>query len=555
MTSPYRRYGISVLIALLVSVYTLTNAGRSHVIDEESLFAVTESLALRGAVDTNAIAWTQWTNSPGEVLGAFGPNGEVFSKKGPAPAFLAVPWYWLLRWVAQWDIHIGLLQGTLLWNGLITAATAGLLWLTAVRLGYRERTGAWLGLLFGLCTIAWPYAKHFFGEPLSALGLLTCFYGLLSYRHTAKPLPWMGLAGIGAGIALATVTAHGLLVGLFGLYALFILLFAPPAAGKDSAKPLGLRVKRNPLRLVFPLVAFVLPVLIAGALLLWYNGVRFGNLFATGYHFDRGEGFTTPLGQGLWGLLVSPYRGLFWYTPLLLATPFAFPAFLRRHPAEGWLLAALSVVLVGLYSLWWMWWAGYAWGPRFLVPLTPFWVLVLAPILEREGETRRQEDKMTKLPGRLRLILSSPHPLILSLLVPLSVVSFLVQVLAVSVNYVNYETQLRSIFPTDWADPLKFGPPAQRLVDWAYSPVLGQWQLLRADMVANTDLAWLQADGNVRQLVVLVGLATLLTLGVGLWRWWQIHPNEDESDPLPSHPIRWLLPLLPLLLIAIWLGQ
>ena len=61
--------------------------------------AVTESVAKRASLDTNAIAWTQWVNSPGEVLGAFGPEGDVFSKKGPAPAFLAVPFY-LIGWLA-----------------------------------------------------------------------------------------------------------------------------------------------------------------------------------------------------------------------------------------------------------------------------------------------------------------------------------------------------------------------------------------------------------------------------------------------------------------------
>ena len=88
-----RSFGILVLVALLWSVYMLTSAGKFHIVDEVSLFAVTESIATRGSVDTNAIAWTQWVNSPGEVLGAFGPGGEVYSKKGPAPAVLAVPWY------------------------------------------------------------------------------------------------------------------------------------------------------------------------------------------------------------------------------------------------------------------------------------------------------------------------------------------------------------------------------------------------------------------------------------------------------------------------------
>ena len=83
--------GHSILFGLLVSVYTMTSAGKFHIVDEVSLFAVTESLALRGEVDTNAIAWTQWVNSPGEVLGAFGEDGQVYSKKGPAPPLRPCP--------------------------------------------------------------------------------------------------------------------------------------------------------------------------------------------------------------------------------------------------------------------------------------------------------------------------------------------------------------------------------------------------------------------------------------------------------------------------------
>ncbi|MFN8489187.1 MAG: hypothetical protein U0350_16490 [Caldilineaceae bacterium] len=540
----YRRYGISLLIALLVSVYTLTNAGRLHIVDEFSLFAVTESLALRGKVDTNAIAWTQWVNSPGEVLGAFGPDGQVYSKKGPAPAFLAVPWYLLLRWVARLDIAIGLLQGTMLWNGLVTACTAALLWLTASRLGYGDRTGALLALLFGLCTIAWPYANHFFGEPLSAFSLLLCFYGLLSARQTGKVFPWIWLAGIGAGLTIATVTAHVLLIAILALYLLDIYLLGGRLVEKAAKQGVG--------KLFVALPAFVLPILLAGALLLWYNKTRFGAPFATGYHFESGEGFTTPIWRGFWGLMVSPYRGVFWHTPLFLATLFAFPTFRRRHPAEGLTLATLSLGLIGLYSAWWMWWGGFAWGPRFLVPLAPFWVLMLAPLLDR---LKLKEWRSVRYGGLSALILNlGDVSWSVLALVFLALLSFGVQVLAVSVNYANYETQLRQIFPTDWQDPLKFGPPAQSLRDWRYSPVIGQWQLLRTDFKANTNLAWLGADGRIHSLIVLVGLATLITLGMTLWRWWVNSSVAWEPDALPSRPVRWALPLLPLLLIGVWLA-
>jgi hypothetical protein len=285
-----------------------------------------------------------------------------------------------------------------------------------------------------------------------------------------------------------------LLIGIFRLYWLATLFLSANKTTLDNTSSPS-HIKRKLRTLLPALAAFVIPILIALALLLWYNMARFGSFLATGYHFESGEGFTTPLGQGVWGLLLSPYRGIFWFTPLFIGTLLAFPAFLRRHPAEGWLLTDLSVGLIGLYSLWWMWWGGYAWGPRFLVPLAPFWVLILAPWVDRlatvqwEFSSRRWR---ATLPASLRS-LGYQGLIVLAL----ALISFVVQLLAVSVNYVNYETYLRSVFPTDWADPLKFGPPAQRLIDWSYSPVLGQWQLLRENFVANTDLAWVRADGDV----------------------------------------------------------
>ena len=230
-----RSFGLVLLVALLFVIYTLTSAGKFHIVDEVSLFSVTESLAQRGAVDTNAIAWTQWVNSPGEVLGAFGADGQVYSKKGPAPALLAVPWYLLLRTIAQLDIGIGLVQGTLLWNGLVTALTAALLWLTALRLGYSDRVGVLLALLFGLGTIAWPYANHFFGEPLSALSLLLCFYAIRSFHNRGR-LGWMWVAGLAAGVAIATVVAHTLLVAVLTLYWLTFFFYAPSREGEPRAQ-------------------------------------------------------------------------------------------------------------------------------------------------------------------------------------------------------------------------------------------------------------------------------------------------------------------------------
>jgi hypothetical protein len=532
-----RIYGILILAALLTTVYVLSNSGRFHIVDEVSMYAVTESMALRGEVDTNAIAWTQWVNSPGEVLGAFGPDGQVFSKKGPALSLLAVPWYLLVHLFSFLNIHVGQLQATLLFNAIVTAWTAVLLWLTALRLGYRDRTGMMLGLLFGIATIAWPYAKQFFGEPLSALSLLTCFYALLAWRQVGSTR-WLIVAGIGAGVAIATVNAHAVLIAVLLVWWVVDWMRHGRAFGGSK----GVR----------GLAAFAVPLFVTGLLLVAYNLVRFGSPFDTGYHFDSGEGFTTPIWQGFWGLLFSPYRSTFLHTPLFVASVLAFVPFWRRHRSEAIAIAAVSLALIAMYSAWWMWWGGFAWGPRFLVPLTPFWVLLLAPVVEKletgAWRLRRQDAESEMQPRSLMGVI------LFWVTAVLAALSIVVQAGAVFMNFVNYEILLRSLYPTDWGNPLAFGPPAQSLGALLDSPVFGQFRLMAENLVANTDVAWLWADGNVLWLIVLTGAAAVLTLACLLLVWWVLW-EDDGSGWRMSSPMLALVVALPFVTIATWVGE
>lgn len=539
-----RAYGPLLLIGLLFTVYTMTNAGRFHVVDEVSLFAVTESMGLRGATDTNTIAWTQWTNSPGEVLGAFGPDGDVYSKKGVGPAIVALPWYLLLRLIAQLDISLGLLQGTLLWNGFITALTAGILWLIAIRLKYSDRVAMSLALLFGLATIAWSYANQFFGEPLSAFGLLLAFYGMLSWSTTGS-VRWALVAGIGAAFAVMTVNANALAVALIAVYGIAKLwydqrdLAAAERSTRDRLQPI-----------IKGLILFAIPILIGGALLLAYNQARFGSLFSTGYHFDQGEGFNNPIHKGLYGLLLSPYRGVFWFTPLFIATIAAYPLFVRKHKYEAIFIGALSALFIIMYSLWWMWWAGFAWGPRFLVPLAAFWVLPLAPFLARLDVRLREAWTAPKRDWQAMLAAPGITGWLFALVVAISVI---VQVASVTVNFVNFEIILRQSYPTDWENPLLYGPPAQNLLKFTDSPVIGQFRLMDLGIAINTDLAWLWQDGNFQLLIMAFGGAVLFTLLLMLADWWAHADNKYAR--MPSLPVQMLAVLLPILLGGIWITE
>lgn len=456
---------------VLASCYLLTYRGAFHIVDEVSMFAVAENLARTGQIHTDQIAWTQWVNSPGEVLGHFGRGGHVYSKKGGAPSFLAVP----LVWAALHIPVVGKVQAAFLLNVLVTAATGALVVQYAARLGYGRRVASACGLLFGVGTIAWPYARQFFGEPLSALGLLWAAYALYEVTRGRPSWGWFLGAGLGLALAVATATINALMVPLFAAYAW--------AAG--TGRTPGQRARG---------VVLLLAGVAAGfAWVALYNVWRFGHPLESGYHFGSGEGFTGNVLQGMYGLLLSPYRGFFWYTPLAWLSVWAFPRLWRGHQTEAALWGGLFAVHVGAFGAWWMWWGGFAWGPRFLVPLAPFVAVALAPLLARWRDLR--PAARAALAGAL-------------------VLSVAVQMLACAANFVQGEILLRSIYPTDWADPLRYGPPA--LFQPLHSPILLQVQALAE---GRWDVVW--AAGGVDGLALAgVGMPALCALALWglLWR-------------------------------------
>ena len=87
-----------------------------------------------------------------------------------------------------------------------------------------------------------------------------------------------------------------------------------------------------------------------------------------------------PLVHGLAGLLMSPSRGLFVYSPVLL---FSVAGLLWVALCGPVLLkaTAVGVVLnVLVVSKWFVWWGGYCWGPRLLADTAPILCFFLYPV-------------------------------------------------------------------------------------------------------------------------------------------------------------------------------
>jgi len=105
--------------------------------------------------------------------------------------------------------------------------------------------------------------------------------------------------------------------------------------------------------------------------LLVYNALAFANPFEQGY---GSKPFDTPVPMGLYGLLLSPSRGLFVYAPYLVFAVAALVLAWRRRGEvaarlRGFGLAALGTLV--LYATYTEWWGGRVFGPRFLDDLAP----------------------------------------------------------------------------------------------------------------------------------------------------------------------------------------
>ncbi len=450
------------LFAVLFSVYLLTFSGVYHSSDEMSMLAVTDSLARRGAWDIELLRWM------GEQQGSFGPDGHLYSRKGIGTTLAALP----LTWVALQSRLLPNVQIAMLTNSLTTALTGVLVYLLLRRLRYSYDVSLLAALAFGLATMAWPYARYLFSESLAGLGLILSFYFLVRFRDTrgAASLLW---AGTGLGIALLARLNNAIVAPFLGLL-LLVYLYC--------------QYERDWKRWIKPVVLYGLPVLAALAITGWYNWLRFGSPLTTGYLPQ--ERFATPFFEGLYGLTLSPGKGIFWYNPILIIALVAWPSFFRRHRAEALLVAAVVLGNLAFYAPWYLWWAGHAWGPRFLVAILPFSALALAPAVE--AATRRRA---------LALALGA-----------LALTSVAVQILGVAVDFNLYLEEIHA--------ELGLYHRAT-LFTVAYSPLLRQIAYLRPE---NLDLTWARGS-TVDWIALLISLCLLLASALALWDSWRKRPR------------------------------
>lgn len=442
------------LYLLLFSVYLLIYSGLLYSFDGISRFSVTESLVKRGAFDTPQV-WGLSNHHP------FGRDGEYYSKYSIFPSLLAAPLYWIALHIKR----LGLVQTVMLLNAFITAITGSLIFLYVKGLGYSRNASLFVGLIFGLCTTALVYAKYFFSEPIVSLCFLATAYVLFkrkgSSNRNKSSSGYALLAGLTLGLAITSKPTAALAIPVFFFYGFY----------RHTSKA-AIYTRGYLIDVLF----FGLSLGISLAAIGVYNYARFGSPLQTGY--ASWEKFDNPLLTGLWGLLLSPEKGLIFYSPVLLLSPFAFFAFFKRNRAEAMLTLALFVIYCITFAKWYAWTGGWwCWGPRFLVILIPFLMTTTAPTIEA---LLAQRSSLTTLAFLALCLLSA-----------------IVQILGAGVNagYVNYRL-------THITQGVPFNPQRWR--------VLGQALFFR---LQNLNFAWVRTvDGQTNLDAVAVSVTVAFVL-------------------------------------------
>ncbi len=506
--SSWRRLGVGcALVVLLIAVYFFTFNGYAVSRDEWFLFDATESMARRGTLEQN---YEFDAYPPLTIEEAEPPPADT----EPLQPVLAAP----LFWVAQTLPAIGLAHTTWQFNLLVTTLTAGVVYAYGLALDYRARVAALTAGAFGLGTIAWPYSRTFFREPLfTLLALLSAYLVMRLRRQLAagqRPLGTLAALGLALTGALLSKEASLLIVPVMVVEAIPARLSKRPARGwtRPNRRVAGVLVG--------------LAILITALLVLTLNADRlFGlsNRYAFTERMQQARDNLSEASEGITGYLFSPARSIWFFSPVLILGFFGWRRLLRERRGRQIAvpLVALLTFVLGYAIVRGSpdWYGGLGWGARYLVPVTPFLALWLLPVFQ----------------ALLEPATSRWHRWGAGLVLALSVgIQVLAAVVSVNHYYDTLAAQQPPVIP--WQEDVwnvRWSPLyvslellGERPANFAWQHAVGDTWLLPGGSIALAGLAlillvwWVRQPGGTRRAWVAttagLGLATALVLGLGL---------------------------------------
>jgi len=337
------------LIYLGLAIYLLPMFPHGGSANELTRWATATSLVEKHSFE---ISWTE--PLVGRIVDTATIDGKVYSNKAPGPAVLAAPFYALTR------IFIGAPNASNIrvsWFVMRLFTSTLPLFLLAFWL-YRRGAGAFSLATLLFATPLFLYSLLLFSHVLAAV-LIYLAFRLLYDEKEATPKTFL-CAGLASGLAVTCEFPAVIPVAVFGIGLLFT-------------------GKRDRLKRLLPFAAGGLPFAL---LLMLYNYSLFGSPFTMSYAHESFAEWADIANQGVFGigyptpsnaflLLLSPARGLLFYSPVLLLSIVSLFRSPDRKTLRYWVkLAAilLSVlVLCGHGAAH----GGWASGARYLVFIIP----------------------------------------------------------------------------------------------------------------------------------------------------------------------------------------
>ena len=321
-------------------------------------------------------------------------EGHYYSDKIFGVSLLGLPFYKLFGSITNLDGAAWMLKNFC--SALPGAGAALLFFLLLVKLGAPPRWSAPVTALSVLGTMWFGYATVFYPYALGlccALGALFVIF----FPPAGRITPLNSIAvGLLLGYTMLCDLIFGLLVAGIGIVWLMRLADQIGVVGMRAfAQMRGQRIRATRAA-VFILVCGI-AAMVPLALFAAYCHSIFGS-FSVPYEYEVSErfregmsagimGVTTPRLDVMWFITFHPYRGLFFWSPIMITAILGCLVATRQYGKRrivGW-LGLYSLIAYLLFNAgYYMWWGGWCMGPRFLLPALPFVLLGLGELVRED---------------------------------------------------------------------------------------------------------------------------------------------------------------------------
>lgn len=341
-------------IILLSIVLIVLNPSKFKEVDEYNHYWITDSIHTgRGITIHQGLLIGIRNNREAQFFyGKEGIDG-FYSPYGPFLSFLNIPKYYAGHLFSKYlglenaEREMFLWYSSIFLNCILLIIMLFIFYNVQVK--YKKSDSPYIVLMMVMSSLLLYYAQSFYSEILLSFLILISFLFLLFRKQEA----YFFLSGFFYGLAIITKINAVIFAPCFLLYIW-----------------LGEKDKR-----VFykKSLMFFLPVLFFIMFYLNYNFVRFGSFFDFGYpEVDEfGEAmnvFVLNPFRGLYGLLLSPGKGIIFYFPLIVFYLINIGHFLRKEKNITIFSLSIGIISVIFHSFWKHFEAGTCFGSRFLVP-------------------------------------------------------------------------------------------------------------------------------------------------------------------------------------------